>query len=42
MFGLREMVIPIGTAGYVALFEVESVRTVNILVLKGQREEDYQ
>ena len=39
---LREMIIPLGAAGYVALFEIESSSTVNILALRHQREEDYQ
>jgi plasmid stabilization system protein ParE len=38
---LRELVIPFGSAGYVALFEIESDRTVNILAVRHQREEDY-
>jgi plasmid stabilization system protein ParE len=32
---------PFGSAGYVALFEIESDRTVNILAVRHQREEDY-
>jgi plasmid stabilization system protein ParE len=39
---LRELVIPFGAGGYVALFEIESETTVNILALRHQREEDYQ
>ena len=39
---LRELIIPFGSAGYVALFEIESERTVNILAVRHQREEDYQ
>ena len=39
---LRELVIPFGSAGYVALFEIESDSTVNILAVRHQREEDYQ
>jgi plasmid stabilization system protein ParE len=38
---LREIVIPFGDAGYVALFEVEDARTVSILAVRHQREEDY-
>ena len=38
---LREPVIPFGSAGYVALFEIESSNTVNILAVRHQREEDY-
>ena len=39
---LRELVIPFGSAGYVALFEIESDSTVNVLAIRHQREEDYQ
>jgi plasmid stabilization system protein ParE len=38
---LRELVVPFGSAGYVALFEIESGDTVNILAVRHQREEDY-
>ncbi|HEX6828126.1 MAG TPA: type II toxin-antitoxin system RelE/ParE family toxin, partial [Burkholderiales bacterium] len=33
---LRELIIPFGTAGYVALFEIESGNTVNILAVRHQ------
>jgi plasmid stabilization system protein ParE len=38
---LRELIIPFGSAGYVALFEIESKNIVNILAVRHQREEDY-
>lgn len=38
---LREMIIPFGAAGYVALFEIEDHETVTILAIRHQREEDY-
>lgn len=38
---LRELVIPFGGAGYVALFEIEDPRIVTILAVRHQREEDY-
>ena len=38
---LRELVIPFGSAGYVALFEIEAGNTVDILAVRHQREEDY-
>lgn len=38
---LREMVIPFGSAGYVALFEIENNETVTILAIRHQREDDY-
>ena len=38
---LREIVIPFGNAGYVALFEIEDARTVTVLAVRHQREEDY-
>lgn len=37
---LREMVIPFGVRGYVALFEIEK-RHVTILAVRHQREDDY-
>lgn len=38
---LRELVIPFGSGGYVALFEIEDAKTVTILALRHQREDDY-
>ena len=38
---LRELVIPFGAAGYVALFEIEGPSTVTILAVRHQREDDY-
>lgn len=38
---LREMLIPFGSGGYVALFEIEDNQTVTILAIRHQREEDY-
>ncbi|QND49837.1 type II toxin-antitoxin system RelE/ParE family toxin [Rhizobium lusitanum] len=38
---LRELVIPFGSAGYVALFEIEDNDTVTILAIRHQREDDY-
>lgn len=38
---LRELVIPFGSAGYVALFEIEGPSTVTILTVRHQREDDY-
>ena len=38
---LRELIIPFGNAGYVALFEIEDESTVTILAIRHQREEDY-
>ena len=38
---LRELVIPYGAAGYVALFEVENNEQVTILAVRHQREEDF-
>lgn len=38
---LREAVIPFGSAGYVALFEVENNKTVTVLAIRHQREEDF-
>ena len=38
---LRELIIPFGGSGYVALFEIESRETVTLLAVRHQREEDY-
>jgi plasmid stabilization system protein ParE len=38
---LRELVIPFGSSGYVALFEVEGSDVVTILAVRHQREDDY-
>ncbi len=38
---VRELIIPFGSAGYVALFEIESGYMVNVLAVRHQREEDY-
>ncbi len=38
---LRELIIPFGSSGYVALFEIEDPRTVTILAVRHQREDDY-
>ena len=38
---LREMLIPFGHSGYVALFEIEDPKTVTLLAIRHQREEDY-
>jgi len=39
---IREIVIPFGSAGYVALFEIEDRQTVTVLAVRHQREDDYQ
>jgi plasmid stabilization system protein ParE len=38
---LRELVIPFGASGYVALFEIDDDKTVSILAVRHQREDDY-
>ena len=38
---LREMVIPFGASGYVALFEINPEETVTILAVRHQRVDDY-
>ncbi len=38
---LRELIIPFGRSGYVALFEIEHPETVALLAFRRQREEDY-
>lgn len=37
---LRELVIPFGATGYVALFEIDDDKTVSILAVRLQREDD--
>ena len=39
---VRELIIPFGSAGYVALFEIGSNGAVTILAVRPQREEDFQ
>ncbi len=38
---LRELIIPFGEAGYVALFEITDGTTITILAVRHQREDDY-
>ncbi len=38
---LRELLIPFGSTGYVALFEIEDASTVSILAVRHQLEDDY-
>ncbi len=38
---LRELVIPFGGTGYVALFEIDDNETVTIVAVRHQREDDY-
>ena len=37
---LRELVIPFGASGYVALFEIDNDQTVTILAVRHQLEDD--
>ena len=38
---LRELLIPFGRSGYVALFEIEDASMVTILAVRHQLEDDY-
>lgn len=38
---LRELVIPFGGSGYVALFEIEGSDSVVVIAVRHQREDDY-
>lgn len=38
---LRELIVPFGRSGYVALFEIEDVAHVVVLAVRHQREDDY-
>ena len=39
---LRELLIPFGGSGYVALFEIDDDQTVTVLAVRHQREDDYR
>ncbi len=38
---LRELIIPFGRSGYVALFEIEDEAQVSIVAIRHQLEDDY-
>lgn len=38
---LRELIVPFGRSGYVALFEIENDSTVSVVATRHQREDDY-
>lgn len=38
---LRELVIPFGSTGYVALFEIEGSDVITVLAVRHQREDDF-
>lgn len=38
---LRELLISFGNSGYVLLFEIEDNRTVTVLAIRHQHEDDY-
>ncbi len=38
---LRELVIPVGRSGYLALFEIEDDTSVAVLAVRHQLEDDY-
>ncbi|MGE0798485.1 MAG: type II toxin-antitoxin system RelE/ParE family toxin [Lautropia sp.] len=38
---LRELIIPFGSSGYVALFEIEDPSSVVVVAVRHQREDDY-
>lgn len=38
---VRELLVPFGNAGYVALFEIDDAKTVTVLAVRHQREDDY-
>jgi len=37
----RELLIPFGHSGYIALFEIDDKHTVTVTAVRHQREEDY-
>ena len=38
---LRELIVPVGRSGYVALFEIEDEANVAVLAVRHQLEDDY-
>lgn len=38
---LRELLIPFGRSGYVALFDIEDANTVTVVAVRDQLEDDY-
>lgn len=38
---LRELIIPFGRSGYIALFEIEDASTVAVVAVRHQFEDDY-
>lgn len=38
---LRELLISFGAAGYAELFEIEDAKTLTVLAVRHQREDDY-
>ncbi|MFT3816510.1 MAG: type II toxin-antitoxin system RelE/ParE family toxin [Rubrivivax sp.] len=38
---LRELIVPFGNSGYVALFEIEDAANVTVLAVRHQLEDDY-
>lgn len=38
---IRELVIPFGASGYVALFEIEASDSIVVAAVRHQREDDY-
>jgi plasmid stabilization system protein ParE len=38
---IRELIITFGASGYVALFEIDDDKTVTVLAVRHQREDDY-
>ncbi|MCX2860968.1 type II toxin-antitoxin system RelE/ParE family toxin [Paucibacter sp. PLA-PC-4] len=38
---LRELIVPLHSAGYVLLYEIDAQSRVNILAVRHQREDDY-
>jgi len=38
---LRELIIPFGRSGYVALFEIEDAENVSVVAVRHQLEDDY-
>ena len=39
---IRELIIPFGGTGYVALFSIDNDKTVSVAAVRHQREDDYR
>ena len=38
---VRELIVPVGSSGYVVLYEIEGAGLITVLAVRHQREEDF-